>query len=348
MENKTNLETILTSDNVVEAINTNLDYLLKEIPELKYTIGFDQKNPHHHLDVWNHTLLALSLSENNFLIRLVLLLHDIGKPFSYQDEEVRHFQHHQEVSSKMSYPILKRLGYQEDFINKVCYLIETHDTHLTKKDIQDNYELSHLKYKIQYCDALAHHPDKLEKRKEYLNTIKQYLETYQVLDNLILIAAIGQNNELGKDNKLIWPIKEDLKFFREQTMGNRIIMGYNTFLSLPKLLPGRKHIILTHRDIKIEGLEVYHSKEELLQAISNITDNIYVIGGESIYRQFIDNSNELLLTEIEKTCIDADAYFPQFNKDNWTRTILSEHKENDIDYKHVKYLRKKNVKWIEE
>ena len=92
-------------------------YILDLIPELKNTIGFEKKNPHHHLDVWNHTLLALSLSEKDFDIRLCLLLHDIGKPFSYQDEEVRHFHGHPEVSNKMSLEILNRLGYGEDFIN---------------------------------------------------------------------------------------------------------------------------------------------------------------------------------------------------------------------------------------
>ena len=73
----------MLSDNVVECINNNLDYLLVLVPEIQYMIGFEHKHPHHHLDVWNHTLLALSLSQNDFDIRLCLLLHDIGKPFSY-------------------------------------------------------------------------------------------------------------------------------------------------------------------------------------------------------------------------------------------------------------------------
>ena len=64
-----------------------------------------------------------------------------------------------------------------------------------------------------------------------------------------IIAAIGKNNELGINNELIWHLKEDLKFFKEETMGHKIVMGYNTFLSLPKLLPGRTHIVLTHHEI---------------------------------------------------------------------------------------------------
>jgi len=167
---------ILTANNIVESINNNIDYLLSLIPEIRYMIGFKHNHPHHHLDVWNHTLLALSLSENNFEIRLVLLLHDIGKPFSYQDEEIRHFHNHANVSSNMAKTILTRLNYPENFINKICYLIKYHDTPITNKDILENYELTYELYKIQYCDALAHNPTKLSKRKEYLNNTLKLLK----------------------------------------------------------------------------------------------------------------------------------------------------------------------------
>jgi len=166
------LQSILLSDNIVESINDNMDYLLQIIPEIKSSIGFSQNHPHHHLDVWNHTLLALSLSEKDFDIRLSLLLHDIGKPFSYQDEDVRHFRNHAKVSSNMAKEILNRLGYDEDYINYICYLIENHDTKIDDKLIKNNYDICLKLYKIQKCDALAHHPDKLEKRKLYLNEIQ--------------------------------------------------------------------------------------------------------------------------------------------------------------------------------
>jgi len=168
------------------------------------------------------------------------------------------------------------------------------------------------------------------------------LEERQYLDNLILIAAIGKNNELGKDNKLIWPLKEDLKFFRDQTMGKRIVMGYNTYLSLPNTLPGRKHLILTHRNLELDkNIEIYHSKIELLEQLQNIKEDIYIIGGASIYRQFIDNANQLILTEIDAICKDADAFFPEFDKNNWNSTQIDNHTENGINYRHMKYVRKK-------
>ena len=75
-------------------------------------IGFDHKHPHHHLDVWGHTLLALSKAPKDLEIRLVLLFHDIGKPHSYQEGEVRHYKNHSLVSSEMTQEILKRIGYE--------------------------------------------------------------------------------------------------------------------------------------------------------------------------------------------------------------------------------------------
>lgn len=167
------LKNILLYDDVVLSINSNIDLLFSLIPELKYMVGFDQKHPHHHLDVWQHTLLALSFSLNDFDIRLSLLLHDIGKPFSYQDEEVRHFRNHAVVSKMMSYDILKRLDFDDDFIDKICYLIEKHDSIITDKDVKKDYELEYKRYEIQKCDALAHNPDKLDKRIKYLYKAKK-------------------------------------------------------------------------------------------------------------------------------------------------------------------------------
>ncbi|HAB66281.1 MAG TPA: hypothetical protein DCE23_02835 [Firmicutes bacterium] len=174
--NKTNLETILLSDNIVDEINNNLSTLLELIPEIKPMINFPQSHPHHHLDVWNHTLLALSKSKKDLTIRLSLLLHDIGKPHSYQDEEVRHFKNHANVSSIIAADILTRLEYPEDYITTICLLIKYHDTKITEEQITSNRDFYSILYQIQYCDALAHHPDKLEKRIAYLNSINELLE----------------------------------------------------------------------------------------------------------------------------------------------------------------------------
>lgn len=174
------LEEILTSDNIITSINDNLDYLVNLIPEIKMMFNFPHNHPHHHLDVWNHTLLALSKSPSDYEIRLVLLLHDIGKPLSYQDEDgIRHFKGHADKSSEISYLILKRLLFDENEIKRLCYLIKYHDTPITKDNIVEDYELTYKRYIIQECDALAHHPDKLSKRLSYLDQTKKLLLAYK-------------------------------------------------------------------------------------------------------------------------------------------------------------------------
>ena len=167
------LESILLSEDVVSSINDNLDMILAFIPEIRFSINFDHKHPHHHLDVWEHTLLALSLSKQDFDVRLTLLLHDIGKPFSYTEGEVRHFNGHPKVSAEMSKTILKRLGYEDNYIDYICYLISHHDYPITLNQIQENIDLTLKLYEVQRCDALAHNPEKLDKRKDYLHKTKE-------------------------------------------------------------------------------------------------------------------------------------------------------------------------------
>ena len=168
---------ILMSDDVVEALKNNKEELLKIIPELKEEIGFEHNHPHHHLDVWNHTLHAVGMSIKDFDIRLALLLHDIGKPFSYQEEDgIRHFHGHPEVSEKISKKILKRLGIKKDKSKEICYLIKYHDLPITEKELKKYPELTLKRYEIQRCDALSHHPDKLEKRIKYLNEVKEKIK----------------------------------------------------------------------------------------------------------------------------------------------------------------------------
>lgn len=160
------------------------------------------------------------------------------------------------------------------------------------------------------------------------------------MKNITMIAAIGRNKELGKNNDLIWHLKEDMKFFRNETMGKPIVMGMRTLESLPKLLPGRKHIVLTTHNPKLsEEVTIVHSKEELFKKIEEY-DEVMIIGGASIYSQMLEHANKLILTEIDAAS-PADAYFPEFNKDEWDSTIIGEHEENNIKFKHLVYTRKR-------
>lgn len=158
--------------------------------------------------------------------------------------------------------------------------------------------------------------------------------------NLTLIAAIGKKNELGKNNTLIWHFKEDMKFFKNNTMGKPVIMGMNTLKSLPHLLEGREHLVLTTQDIEIPGVRIFHSKDELLDYIGTLDKECMVIGGASIYKQLIDESNRMLLTEIEAEDPEADVFFPKIEERDWDSITLSEHEDKGIKYKHLEYRRK--------
>ena len=124
-------------------------------------------------------------------------------------------------------------------------------------------------------------------------------------------------------------------------MGKPIVMGMSTFESMNRRkLPGRQSIILTRKNIELDGIIIVHSKEELLDYIEKYKDEVMIIGGASIYNQMLEYSNKLILTEVQKTCSDADSYFPYFNKDEWNREVLSELEEDNIKYKHLVYTRK--------
>lgn len=156
-----------------------------------------------------------------------------------------------------------------------------------------------------------------------------------------IIAAIGKNRELGKNNDLIWHLKGDMKFFRETTTGHFIIMGRKTLESLPKLLPNRHHIVLSSSDNFSSEIEHYKTLKELLESLKDRQEEIFIIGGASIYKEFIDLVDKMYLTEIDAECKDADAYFPSFDESKWNKTIIKESEDENITYKHILYKRSK-------
>ena len=154
----------------------NQEYIFEQIPELRATVGFAQKHPHHRLDVWGHTLEVVKNIETPDLeTRMAGLLHDIGKPFSYQDEEVRHFHGHPQVSAEMTITILKRLKYPEDFVKDVTYLVRTHDTIIDVKQLDNTYSMILKRLELQYADAKAHAPGVVGKRVKFLDEISSKL-----------------------------------------------------------------------------------------------------------------------------------------------------------------------------
>jgi dihydrofolate reductase len=156
-----------------------------------------------------------------------------------------------------------------------------------------------------------------------------------------LICCIAKNRGIGKNNKLLFAIPDDMKRFKAITMGHPIIMGYKTFQSIGRPLPGRLNIVLSQDDIKISGYTVCHNIEDAIQIASqNDTNEIFFIGGGSVYAQAIKLANKLYLTVVDADA-DADIYFPDYSQFD----IITESKmfcENNIKYKFMEL--EKNVK----
>lgn len=132
---------------------------------------------------------------------------------------------------------------------------------------------------------------------------------------LSLIVAIAENNVIGKDNKLIWHISEDLKRFKSITSGNTMLMGRKTFESLPGILPNRKHIIVTHDDkytVDSDKVSIINDLNSFIKIHEKSDEEIFVIGGAEIYKQVLPHCNKLYLTKVHKS-FEGDTYFPEID-----------------------------------
>ncbi len=160
-----------------------------------------------------------------------------------------------------------------------------------------------------------------------------------------IIAAISKNNALGKENKLLWHLPTDFKFFKETTLGHPIIMGRKTFESLPKALPGRTNIVVTgDRNYEKEGAVVTHSLEEAIGKAKEYDSEIFICGGGQIYKEALEKNlvDKMYITEVD-TEIDGDTFFPTFDKDAWEiskKECRSKDERHSFDFCFVEYLRK--------
>ena len=161
---------------------------------------------------------------------------------------------------------------------------------------------------------------------------------------LSIIVAKAKNNIIGKDNKLLWHIPDDLKRFKELTINHNIIMGRKTFESIGRILPNRKHIIFSQNpDFKIdnENIEIVHSMLQIQQYIEDENEN-FVIGGAMIYNLLMPYVTKMYVTEIDKD-FEGDTVFPRINPDVWqevSREDGPKDEENDFKYEYVVYKRK--------
>ena len=135
---------------------------------------------------------------------------------------------------------------------------------------------------------------------------------------ITMIAAAGENNELGKDNGMIWHLPDDFKRFKELTSGHCIIMGRKTFDSLDEALPNRTNIVITrNKDYKKTGAVPVQSMEEALKVAAKEDPNPFIIGGGEIYKMGLVFADKIELTLVHGTFDDAEAFFPEFSKENW-------------------------------
>ncbi|MBR3660603.1 MAG: dihydrofolate reductase [Bacilli bacterium] len=158
---------------------------------------------------------------------------------------------------------------------------------------------------------------------------------------LSIIACVGKNLELGVNNDLIFHIKEDMKYFKDVTLNHIVVMGRKTFESLPGILKDRKNVVITRsKNISFpDEVEVYQSIEEFMEHYKDYPDEIFVIGGASIYRQFLDYCDKIYLTEVDASR-DADVYFPEFDKSLYNKEIVKSGESKTLKYNFVIYRRK--------
>ena len=164
----------------------------------------------------------------------------------------------------------------------------------------------------------------------------------KVLSNISIIVAIAKNNAIGKENRLLWHLSDDLKRFRKLTDGHTLIMGRNTFLSLPNgALPNRRHIVIS--DIpgeSFKGCEMARSIQEAIE-LAGEQDECFIIGGGMVYSQFLPVAGKLYLTQVDQS-FEADTFFPEINFRQWkalyTERIDSGGK-NEYPHTYTEYIR---------
>ena len=164
----------------------------------------------------------------------------------------------------------------------------------------------------------------------------------RILKNISIIVAIAENRAIGKDNRLLWHLSDDLKRFKKLTTGHTLILGRNTFLSLPGgALPNRRHIVIS--DIpgeSFEGCEMAASIKEAVK-LAGSEEECFVIGGGMVYRQFLPLAGKLYLTRVHHS-FEADTFFPEIDFSKW-KAVYSEDvdagERNEFAHTYTEYVR---------
>lgn len=149
---------------------------------------------------------------------------------------------------------------------------------------------------------------------------------------LSLIAAVADNNALGKDGDLLWHLPNDLKHFKALTLGHSVVMGAHTYFSLPRRpLPKRRNIVLTSRTLpEFDGAELARSVPDALRMTAS-EDEVFVIGGGAIYEQMLSLADKLYITHVHHSFDEANTFFPTIEPQDW---ILEQQEEHPADERH--------------
>ena len=143
-----------------------------------------------------------------------------------------------------------------------------------------------------------------------------------------LIVAMANNGVIGRDNRLPWRLPADLAHFKRVTMGKPMIMGRKTWESLPGLLPGRRHIVITRdQAYQAEGCTLAHSLDEALEAAGNVPE-VMVVGGGTIYKESLPRADRLYLTQVDLE-VEGDAHFPEIDFSQWRELKRETHAADD-------------------
>ena len=159
--------------------------------------------------------------------------------------------------------------------------------------------------------------------------------------NLIIIATVGRNREIGCGDNLLWRFKEDMNFFRDTTMGHYVMMGRKTFDNMPKDLVGRKYLVLSRKLSDSANIKTFDSVDAFLQFARLAEEDIYVIGGGELYTVLLQCTDKMILTEVNAVAENADVFFPKFNKAEWNTELAGKFTSADgITYTRNIYTRK--------
>ena len=221
----------------------------------------------------------------------------------------------------------------------VLFFIHLFNVYVTNKFMGKKWEKNQMKKLVNKQQIkIAEIKTELEKEARIIAE-SQLFSQNNSRNTVTLIAAASENNIIGKDNKLIWRLSDDLKHFKELTKGHFVIMGRKTFESMPKALPNRTNVIITRKtDYKVENAIVVNSLEKALK-VAESDNQPFVIGGGEIYKLSMEIADRIELTRVH-TSIEGDTSFPEIDLEKWQEVKNEKrlkNEKNEYDFSFLRY-----------